>query len=475
MPVEHAANQTVKPALTQDNMHPSIDYLATAELLDREPSTDAYPEGRLRIVLDAVPMKALRNALHKQETKGNQAPVPFLLLEADATPHAINALLNNGGWITFTLTNDSSAEGGIPVTAITFGEQEGAALTLQLTRSMSATLQLVQSASVLWPTFLGTPKISDIHVDTRGGSTDFSIGVYDVGQASFGAVVDEYEHPVAYLDMGWPLTFNRHSLPKLPNFRLFNSPEPDEAPVILSHLDWDHWSYAIQHGFARFDENLLAWITSPHYRPEAIQRPWYMREPKYVQHNLGPSHANLVHTLASTTTPSGKPVLHVYDEALPSMKIGPITLIRCDAPSGGNSAAFLRNNEGLAVLLTTREDVKILVCGDADYVSIPISFCSQLSGIVAPHHGGSITCSSMPFPAISNAKMVVSVGNGCYSSVPDPATNSKALANGWDWIETTNRANCPHGGCTRGHKAIYLGGKPQCSCSRVPTACLCLD
>lgn len=255
---------------------------------------------------------------------------------------------------------------------------------------------------------------------------------------------------------------------EIPNFKLFAGHKAHKTPVILSHLDWDHWAYAIQSGKAVFNEELLAWTAQPTYRAEVIRRPWLMREPKYVQHRLGPSHANLVHTLAREQR------LYLYVESKVSMRWGPLNVIRCDDTTKSTSAAFLRNNEGLAVQLSTRQG-KILVCGDADYPSIPARYRKSLDGIVAPHYGGAVTYSTIPFPKRIGAPMVASTGVGCYSSIPDDDTLSIALLHVWTWKQTSERSSCLRCFAVKGHVSIHFGATPpKCTCSGVVTSGMCL-
>lgn len=439
-----------------------------------------HPQGLRRILIDAVPMIALNIAWQQQQQFEQRKPVPFLLLQVDAAlPGAMN-LLNETGWIKLTLTEPGPSISGIPATAITWegnanedrGQEPVETLNLIVINWAPAASNLVEYTSALWPDFSKIARIPP----ASGRSTPCAMGVYDVGQAAFGAIVDDFEHPTAYLDMGWPLGFNRKSLPVIPHFKIFGTPGENEAPVILSHLDWDHWGFAIERGTASFDRQLLAWVTDPKYRSAVIRRPWYMRQPQYLRHNLGPSHAHLVQTLGGTTkSGGGLDVLHFYDESLPYMATDDLILIRCDAVAGTNDPAYLRNNEGLAVLLITAEDARFLYCGDADYPSIAACFLKKLDGIVAPHHGGAITYAAMPAPAQPGSKMVVSSGDWCYSSMPDMTTQFVALAQGWDWVETNQRRKCTSGGCYRGNAVMFAGLKPQCGCGEVPASCLCLQ
>lgn len=116
----------------------------------------------------------------------------------------------------------------------------------------------------------------------------------------------------------------------------------------------------------------------------------------------------------------------------------------------------------------------VLLCGDADYTSIPDCYKQGLTGLVAPHHGGAITPGSTP-NAVGHGRMVFSTYKGCYSNVPSSDTAAEARKMGWRISETSDRRKCNRGHCVRGNRLIRLGCTPECGCGKVVANCLCLS
>ena len=196
----------------------------------------------------------------------------------------------------------------------------------------------------------------------------YRIVVRDVGQASFCSAVDERGRELFHLDAGWPLPFNKKTAFTKPTI---NS---RDAPVILSHWDWDHL-----HGYYAI-EGLAGgtWIAP-------IQR-------------LGPGAKLVAHKLAADN--------------------------RLIGVSSSISAKFLRfgvcqgapgnlNQTGLWVRLTLKSNRSILFVGDADYDRVPRSMARYSSFLVATHHGatftGDVVC---PEYWDYRCRCVVSVGKG---------------------------------------------------------------
>ena len=82
--------------------------------------------------------------------------------------------------------------------------------------------------------------------------------VVDVGQGSMVAVFANAQ-PRLFFDYGWPLSFYAATAPARPT-----PPAPDAAPVVLSHWDFDHWSFP----FAGFVGGMPTWM------PGEVDREW---------------------------------------------------------------------------------------------------------------------------------------------------------------------------------------------------------
>jgi hypothetical protein len=68
--------------------------------------------------------------------------------------------------------------------------------------------------------FKTIPDADDLDVFDVSDHEAAAVAVYDFGQRSLSAIVNEVEHPVIFFDMGWPLSFFPKSLPK--HLRFFN-------------------------------------------------------------------------------------------------------------------------------------------------------------------------------------------------------------------------------------------------------------
>lgn len=300
-----------------------------------------------------------------------------------------------------------------------------------------------------------------------------AVAVYDVGQASMAALVDVNEHPLAFFDLGWPVQFNSKSYPANSRFSPLVPFGRYPVPVVLSHLDWDHWGYAIKSGSAKKDKASGAWLTQPVYRPDALDRAWLMRRPQVAKHKLGPSHVHFVQTLAATSKNLGHCQLLFWPEALSSITVQSVSIIRNDPVGYKATPAFLRNNESLS--LRVRDDgASVLLCGDADYPSIPARFLRRLTGMVAPHHGGKTTNGAMPRPT-GHGRMITSTFKGCYPSIPSPAVLSEATAKGWRVSSTDDRGSCSRCSEDHGNRLIKLREVPVCGCGGVEKAGLCIS
>lgn len=406
--------------------------------------------------------------LLKTEAKGKRVPVA------------------EGAWFALTVRSEpSGVDGEFAATTLSLGPDGGddglplwwsVDSAVPPSRGELATLRRLAEVDDVEPEILDSPE--------RRGRDAAAVAVYDVGQGSFSAIVDEFEHPVMFIDLGWPLPgLNSKSCPVIPTFDPFVFDcEERPAPVVLSHFDWDHWGYAWLSGRAVWDSTTGAWKNPVIYRQRALARPWLVRRPKLKRHELGASHIHFIQKLRSTLLPDNTRALKIYPGRRSSIPYGPATVIRCSSAwSKRKGSSFLRNNEGLAVHLSNNEldDDKrqVLYCGDAEFGSIALKYRTELTGVVAPHHGGKIEIGDMPTPAAIgiNRVMAVSTFTGCYPSVPHAGVEKAALAKGWSWEMTETRNRCPRGHCVRGNLHLPLAPSlVRCQCGRVDASCLCL-
>ncbi|MEG3146694.1 hypothetical protein U1839_18740 [Sphingomonas sp. RT2P30] len=250
------------------------------------------------------------------------------------------------------------------------------------------------------------------------------VAVYDVGQGSASALLDEYGAPSMYADLGggvvghlttFPADFKRLCLTRSPT-------------IVLSHWDWDHWSSA-----ARF--------------PAAQTMTWIAPNQTF----------GIVHgVFAALVVANGR--LMIWPSCLPSAHSGQIAILKCK----GND----RNNSGLAVSVDGPDgEPPILLPGDASYWNVPTGQGVHTS-VVAPHHGAAMGA-TMPSDAGSmHGRVAYSYGANNQWKHPLPITMTRHDAAGWPHdvlpatdrdIHTAHRAASP----ALGHIGLsWKGGTP---------------
>ena len=459
-----------------------VDYYALFETVVGDLETS---DNLSTVIIDAIPKSAAR-ALKQLEPgrviEDLDSHFPVFLLVAKLEPGRAKALAESAGWIELSIgTEWDGSEGSFEASEMSFDEDGEEArrpfwVTIKSTsvakRNLSALAALAE-----FPAIADATALNLIPFDCTNGIG--GVAVYDVGQANLCALVNAVEHPVVFFDLGWPLSFNAKSRrlpgpfdPLTPALQ-GNAPQP----VILSHLDWDHWGYAYQSGQTRFDSQKGHWRSVAKYKDEALRRPWLMRRPRFHRHKLGPSHLHFVLELSRATLHDGSPALSFWPARRARLDFTHYTIVRC-SPSQrcGANAAFLRNNESLALVATLKHRTeKALLTGDADYLSIPVNYRRGLTGVVAPHHGGAITDFSTP-TALLGGRMVRSTYPGCYRNVPSDDAEAEAVLSGWHIDSTSDRYRCPKSCCTHGNKLIQLDTRtPQCTCGQVSLSGLCLS
>jgi hypothetical protein len=199
-----------------------------------------------------------------------------------------------------------------------------------------------------------------------------------------------------------------------------------------------------------------------------------MRRPNARRHKLGPSHLHFALTLAESQLSTGQRVLHIWPERKQSVRVGAVTVFKCSNRKGGGATPkYLRNNESLG-LHVQQGSTRALLCGDADYPSIPPRFLRELTGMVAPHHGGATTAGTMP-AAVGHGRMVMSTYESAYPGIPHKDVLQEARRSGWSVARTDDRFDCTRCGARHGHRMIRLGATPLCRCDRIPRAQLCIN
>lgn len=443
-----------------------------------------HPDGSIsenaELILDAIPVSFLEHLSESQE-QSEMNEINFLLLRVVDQSSFVELLEDTGGYVQILLSDFAPSDrASFRATTVSLGVETNDNLNLFVSLDSSGPERRLLKLFHKIAKFSDHPPLKDITLfDTP--KPPVALAVYDVGQASFSAVVDEFEHPLFYFDFGWPISFNSKSIPKTKSD--FYPPACDKArkmgispPVVLSHLDWDHWGFAYESGMAKWDDVLDAWKTEVNYKKDAINRPWLMRRPNLDRHKLGPSHIHFVQKLSKMELDSGASVLNFWPENLRSFHFDSVLIFKCSpTKTASKKSGFLRNNEGLGMLLYAT-GARVLLVGDADYPSVPFYAKRNLTGIVAAHHGGKVTAGSIPKTA-GYGRMIFSGYPGCYSNVPDKNVENEAYTKGWSIARTSDRIDCFRASAKKvqcGNRLIRLSKTPLCTCNAVPINCICV-
>ncbi|HEP9605354.1 TPA: hypothetical protein VDV81_005152 [Pseudomonas aeruginosa] len=303
-----------------------------------------------------------------------------------------------------------------------------------------------------------------------------AVAVYDVGQGNCNAIVDIHEHPRIFFDLGWAPNFHRSTRPsEIPD--LFRCSAHAFAPVVLSHWDMDHWSYAIAR--STYDPGSLT--TKHEWHKNALNRFWIARAPEVERHQLGPLALTFYRALTKKQLLLGLSAILLWPNGTKRIQFSGGWLEAC-SPKDGKPAD--RNNSGLAMFVQPNPQTgPILLTGDADFPSIPslaVKRPKALAGMVAPHHGARISPDDVPRPKSgSPAQVVVSVGKDNTYGHPKQDAIDAYLEHGWLPLLTQDRFDCPRCGVRHKHGNTLLkftgdSSDPQCGCWCVPEGNLCL-
>lgn len=387
-----------------------------------------------------------------------------------------------GQWVNIEVASQATAR-SIPAEVVMFGNS-AEPVRLHITSLVPARLKLNESRVLALSGEARTPAsfIAAILDFSLRESGNLAVAAYDVGQGNCNAIVDQYEHPRVFFDLGWAPNFHSYTRPPAqPDF--FACDRHAVAPVVLSHWDMDHWSYAI----ARSEFKPANLTTRHEWNPQALKRFWIARVPQTIAHQIGPLAMSFYRELTR---------VHLFP-GISAMLLWPNDCSRIDFSQGWLEAceppAHLpqdRNNTGIAMFVQpNRKGPAILMTGDANFPSIPTlrtNIRLGLAGMIAPHHGSDIT--NVPKPLKKGPKkLVLSVGKENVYGHPKKDAIDAYKALGWDWkvVATQDRQTCTSTATplvtTHAHHHGNLLLKfsagtpdPECGCGQVQKGNLCL-
>ncbi|WP_439611936.1 hypothetical protein [Reyranella sp.] len=281
-----------------------------------------------------------------------------------------------------------------------------------------------------WP----DANLEDIEGAIRSSVAADYLAVYDIGQGSANALLDQDRFPSLYFDLGCGVYRNAHTAPATVQYCWTQNPV-----VVLSHWDADHWAGANKD-------------------PQALQRTWVA-----PRQSIGPIHAGFANRILQAgghilIWPSGSgPPVHLHTGSRT------VELSRCL----GNG----RNGSGIAMIIEDNHvDRSWLLTGDAGYHELSMALPTNLSAVVVPHHGATMHQSSQPLsPAAGYRRLLYSFGAGNRhgsTGVQHPTTNAVNLHQAAGWAHGTWPTNQPPGGTLAGadvlatatHAPQHLGG-----------------
>ncbi|QTT89693.1 hypothetical protein [Pseudomonas chlororaphis] len=388
------------------------------------------------------------------------------------------AEFDGGGWFRLSVSSSSGGD-SIPAEVVLFGDNVETPL-VGVTK-----LERIDGEFSYWLNLVfmlnGEPRapasfiagVLDVSLVDSGG---IAVAVYDVGQGNCNAIVDEYEHPRIFFDLGWAPNFHASTRPAGQPV-LFACDLGLVPPVILSHWDMDHWSYAIAR--SRFDQASLT--TKHEWHPEALARLWIARAPEAEQHKLGPLALSFYAALTERIIYPGVSAMLLWPTDSKRIDFSAGWLEVCEPGAGSPND---RNNSGLAMFVRpNKSNGAVLLTGDADFTSIPSLLKTRkppLAGIVAPHHGSYITEYAIPTPKKGGpARLVMSVGNGNSYGHPKQQAIDAYKSKHWNLVLTQNRFECDRCGKSHTHGNTLLkfsssSPDPECRCKCVLEGNLCL-
>lgn len=277
----------------------------------------------------------------------------------------------------------------------------------------------------------------DASVCTHGHPSPIA-SVVDVGQGSMVALFAN-ERPALFFDFGWPLSFYAASAPPTQP----TPPAPIDAGVVLSHWDFDHWSFP----FKGFTGGVPDWRVAEH------EREWLVP-------GIGPNWGNVGLTpmaMAWALQLHHSSMLNVWPAKLRGITLNHLTIARTRSSRKTRGAT---NDNSLFMLVHEKVDPNIsappkpraiLLPGDAAYLGIRRGLGRPLKyfdwrGLQATHHGAQlggrlIPICTLPGPReLSHSWLAISAGTKAYGH-PKAGTQARYSTTG-NWrhqILTHNR------------------------------------
>lgn len=389
---------------------------------------------------------------------------------------------SEGRWVKIEVTSQATTRESISAEVVMFGDN-AETVTLHIAHVSSVNLNSRENELFRLIGARRSPAslIAGVLDFSLSAAKGLAIAAYDVGQGNCNAIVDEYEHPRVFFDLGWAPNFHRHTRPLLqPDF--FSCDSLTTAPVVLSHWDMDHWAYAI----ARSEYDPANLTTRHVWNVGALNRFWIARAPETEHHHIGPLAQSFYKALEKVRLLPGLPAILLWPEKCQRIRFSDGWLEACEpAPS----LARDRNNTGIAMFVRPKgRGPAILMTGDADFPSIPSLKSNtrlQLAGMVAPHHGSRITAGDVPKPMAGSPKtLVISVGHGNTYGHPKQDSIDAYEAAGWNGtvVLTRDRQVCdrtclPIHEHNHGNILLKFSTRtkdPRCGCGMVSEGNLCL-
>jgi hypothetical protein len=462
-------------------------YFAVAEFLDGE-------VGQEHVYLDCVSEKTfsvMRQAGGLAKFSSEQAD-EYIGAVLQVEPNSIEPRLldkvsnaSTRTWLTFMVSEvrDEDGQVNIPATFVSLGPApvEGEAVTLFISRpepldaeTQAAAERIFDASKLALKSF---ERFATLLEKLFSRERRRHVVAYHVGQGNCNAVVDEYEHPVLFFDLGWPIQTNIAGAPNPPP-RLFDvETYAGPAPVVLSHWDWDHWAYALESW--RYDRNRGAPLAK--WKTTALDRPWLVPAPEKAS-KLGPSHHLLIVKLYQQRW-EGRRALHFWPRGKTVWETENLTIVKCSTKKRDVS---YRNNSGLAMVVRIDDGWKrglVLLPGDSEFDSIRFDQVGswdhrRIVGMVASHHGGKLNVFAIPETSASDARLVISSGKNRYGH-PNRRMLDNYKLQGWHDQQYTDA----HFRRLRVYGARHVGAtlvqpesfdKPRCECGDIPEAWMSL-
>ena len=245
------------------------------------------------------------------------------------------------------------------------------------------------------------------------GETKYTFTVHDVGQALATSLSEKGKEPFFYFDYGIACRRNKFTLPNTAEL-----PIAENATILLSHVDEDHWC-----GFRLNQDALRCRWVIPQNPTKALRK------------------------LLSSVYLSGGSISLYRADGLNVFEIMNVnncmvagnarsllnpTRVPATVHENGNALYIFAEHDG--------EEYKIVVSGDQDYDYQNNNYLRDVNLLVACHHGGSYSWSTnaaVPQPNTNSNMIVYSYGQG--NTYGHPSKINEYMQNGWTTEHHTSR------------------------------------